>query len=80
MYIGLDLVDVKLTEKSFYEFLKSNSRVLTKADSQDLEKLAQDMEYLAEQLKRNFKIRERVTANVGKTNSRKDKDGNARKE
>ncbi len=55
-YIGLDLVGVQITEKSFYEFLSANSKVLTKASPEELEKLSQDMEYLARKLKEDFRV------------------------
>ena len=55
-YIGLDLVGVEITEKSFYEFLNANAKVLTSASPQQLEKLSQDMEYLAKKLKEDFRV------------------------
>ncbi len=55
-YIGLDLVNVQITEKSFYEFLDANSKVLTKATPEELEKLSQDMQFLAKKLKEEFRV------------------------
>lgn len=60
MYIGLDLINVNLTTNSFHDFLMLNSKVLERANPEELKKLAEDMEYLARCLKEDFRVRRRA--------------------